>query len=112
MALSSPAFHTNMEWQGSRGFARKLLALFIEVFSPARMGDSVRPQAPRPLHCLHLYAEEERKGGLENAFRHPNEQHETNMSAQAALAHFEKTGRSPLSKWQTHFLVFKRDWWS
>ncbi|MBI3462389.1 MAG: methyltransferase, partial [Planctomycetes bacterium] len=60
---------------------------------------------PDLLHCLHLYAAEERQGGLEYTFRNPDEQTEERMCAQAALVHFEKTGRSPLSKWQTHLFA-------
>ena len=60
---------------------------------------------PDLLHCSHLYADEERRGGFEYAFRHPR--HEQTMTAQAALAHYEQTGDSPLSKWQTHLFIFK-----
>lgn len=59
------------------------------------------------LHCLNLYAEEERRGGLEYTFRNPRSRCEEPMSAQAALAYHESTGHSPLTKWQTHLFVFK-----
>ncbi len=59
------------------------------------------------LHCLHLYAQEERRGGLSYTFRHPGEPHQENFSAQAALAHYQMTGRSPFSKWQTHLFAFE-----
>lgn len=60
---------------------------------------------PDLLHCLHLYAEEECRGGLAYTFRHPR--HEQTMTAQGALAHYESTRESPLSKWQMHRFVFK-----
>lgn len=59
---------------------------------------------PDLLHCLHLYAEEERRGGFDYTFRHPRI--EQAMSAQAALDHYEERGEGPLSKWQTHLFVF------
>jgi SAM-dependent methyltransferase len=62
---------------------------------------------PDLLHCLHLYAQEERRGGMSYSFRHPDESHQESISAQAALAHYQKTGRSPLSKWQTHLFAFQ-----
>ncbi len=61
---------------------------------------------PELLHCLHLYAEEERRGGLKYTFRHPEGQPHESLSAQAALAFYQKSGNSPLSKWQTHLFIF------
>ncbi len=58
------------------------------------------------LRCLYSYAEEERKGGLEYVFQDPVVQDEKVMNARAALAHFEQTGQSPLSKWQVHLFRF------
>jgi hypothetical protein len=57
---------------------------------------------PDLLDVLHVYAAEETRGGFEYAFRHPGVGHEESMNAGAALAHFERTGESPLSRWQTH----------
>lgn len=62
---------------------------------------------PDLLHCLHSYAEEECRGGLEYAFRHPGERHDKIIGARAALAHFEVTGQSPLSKWQALLFVLQ-----
>jgi SAM-dependent methyltransferase len=62
---------------------------------------------PDLLHCLHLYAQEERRGGLSYSFRHPDESHQESISAQAALAHYQTTGKSPLTKWQTHLFAFQ-----
>lgn len=59
------------------------------------------------LHNLEIYVQEERRGGLAYTFRHPDSPQEASMTAQAALAHYEKTGKSPLSKWQMHLFVFK-----
>jgi hypothetical protein len=62
---------------------------------------------PDLLHCLHLYSQEERRGGSEYTFRHPEDPNES-MSAEAAMAYYQETGKSPLSKWQTHLFVFGR----
>jgi hypothetical protein len=55
------------------------------------------------LDCLEEYAREECRGGLEYDFRSPGTQ-QRSMNARAALEHFQETGESPLSKWQTHLL--------
>ncbi len=57
------------------------------------------------LSCLETYAREEMRGGLEYDFRDPEEQARS-ISAQAALAQFHQTGRSLLSKWETHLFRF------
>jgi hypothetical protein len=62
---------------------------------------------PDLLHCLQMYADAEHRGGLEYTFRYPDGQHDESISARTALAHFEKTGRSPLSKWQAHLLNYR-----
>jgi hypothetical protein len=65
-------------------------------------------QRPELLHCLETYAEEERRGGFEYQFQNPeiyNE--ESSMSAKEALASYKRSGKSPLSKWQTHLFHFK-----
>ena len=59
------------------------------------------------LTCLHLYVQEESKGGLEYVFQDPEAQEERTLNAGSALAHFEQTGQSPLSKWQTHLFRFR-----
>jgi SAM-dependent methyltransferase len=64
---------------------------------------------PDLLHCLRLYANEERRGGWAYTFQHPDGDGEQTMTAQEALAHFQKTGQSPLSKWQSHWFVFTAD---
>jgi SAM-dependent methyltransferase len=62
---------------------------------------------PDLFHCLHLYAAEERRGGLAYTFQNPEASGGEPMSAQAALAYYERTGRSPLSRWQTHRFVYR-----
>jgi SAM-dependent methyltransferase len=59
------------------------------------------------LHFLRLYADEERRGGLKYIFQHPETDGNEGLDAQTALANYEQTGKSPLSKWQTHRFVFK-----
>jgi hypothetical protein len=62
-------------------------------------------QRPDLLHCLELYAEEERRGGLHYVFLLP-EIPDVYMDAQAALAYFRRIGLSPLTKWQTHLFRY------
>src|SRR5262249_10495074 len=62
---------------------------------------------PDLLHCLYLYAEEERRGGFEYAFKNPDATCGERMNAHAGLACYERTGKSPLSRWQTHLFVFR-----
>ena len=61
---------------------------------------------PDLLHCLELYAKEERRGGLEYTFANPETLKE-GMNARSALDHYYETLRSPLSKWQTHLFKYK-----
>ena len=56
---------------------------------------------------VETYAAEERRGGLRYAFRHP-EDPERDLSAIEALEHHERTGNSPLSRWQSHLFVRAR----
>ena len=63
---------------------------------------------PELLLCLETYAEEERRGGFEYQFQNPEvADEESMMNAKEALACYQKTGKSPLSKWQTHLFHFK-----
>jgi SAM-dependent methyltransferase len=62
-------------------------------------------QRPDLLHCLELYAEEERRGGLKYVFVNP-EVPNVYLDAQAALAYFRRIGLSPLTKWQTHLFRY------
>src|SRR5205823_10925354 len=43
----------------------------------------------------------------EYTFQHPEAPEERGMNAVAALVTYQKTGKSPLSKWQTHLFVFR-----
>ena len=61
---------------------------------------------PDLLECLKEYAAEESRGGLEYSFRLADSAGSETMNARSALAHFLKTGTSPLSKWQTHLFEF------
>jgi SAM-dependent methyltransferase len=62
---------------------------------------------PDLLHCLHQYAAEESRGGLEYTFKAPDGPGDRFLTAQTALAHFQRTGQSPLSKWQTHRFEYR-----
>lgn len=62
-------------------------------------------QRPDLLHCLELYAEEERHGGLAYVFPNLEDAHGY-VDAQTALAHFHRTGLSPLTRWQTHLFRY------
>jgi SAM-dependent methyltransferase len=55
---------------------------------------------PDLLHCLELYAAEERRGGWPYDFCHAED--EVSRTAEQALADFRQTGRSPRMCWQTH----------
>ena len=57
---------------------------------------------------VQTYAREEERGGLTYAFRHPRKP-ETPMTAIEAWNHFHATGESPLSRWQSHLLVWERE---
>jgi len=59
------------------------------------------------LQCLEAYVEEERRGGIGYQFQSPETDEESTMNAKDALAHYKKTGKSPLSKWQTHLFNFE-----
>ncbi len=61
---------------------------------------------PVLLGCLRLYAQEESKGGLEYVFQDPAVEDQKSMNARSALVRFQQTGRSPLSKWQSHLFRF------
>lgn len=62
-------------------------------------------QRPDLYHCVELYAAEEQAGGPLYEFRHPAAADQI-LNAQAALAHFQRTGQSPLSQWQTHLFRY------
>ncbi|MCB8977996.1 MAG: 50S ribosomal protein L11 methyltransferase [Ardenticatenaceae bacterium] len=57
-------------------------------------------------HCLVLYAAEEERGGAAYAFAPPDDPAQT-LDARAALRHFQQTGQSPFSRWQTHLFEFQ-----
>ncbi len=57
------------------------------------------------LNCLKVYAREESTGGLEYAFCNPLRPSQT-MNARASLAFYERTGKCPLSQWQTHLFRY------
>jgi SAM-dependent methyltransferase len=57
---------------------------------------------PDLLECLKNYVNEEQRGGLVYEFVLPGDPVKVFVNAQTALAHYERTGESPLSKWQTH----------
>lgn len=60
---------------------------------------------PDLLHCLNDYAEEESRGGIEYTFgsgANINNFH----NAQSALKEYQRTGISPLTKWQTHLFQY------
>jgi SAM-dependent methyltransferase len=60
--------------------------------------------------CLETYVEEERRGGSEYEFKHPDGGDDGSwMNARDAMAFYARTGRSPYSKWQTHLFIFEGD---
>jgi len=62
-------------------------------------------QRPDLRHCLALYVAEEDRGGLQYEFRlHPGSA--TVAGARQAWAHFQATGLSPLTRWQTHLFRY------
>lgn len=63
---------------------------------------------PDLLNCLKVYAREESRGGMEYAFCNPSRP-SLAMNARASLAFYERTGRSPLSQWQTHLFRYFPD---
>jgi methyltransferase family protein len=62
---------------------------------------------PDLLECLRLYASVEENGGRPYAFKSPDPGHTADLSARAALHVFEATGKSPLSRWQTHLFDYR-----
>ncbi|MDE3000714.1 MAG: 50S ribosomal protein L11 methyltransferase [Gemmatimonadota bacterium] len=60
------------------------------------------------LNCLKVYAREESRGGFEYEFCNPLRQAQA-MNARDSLAFYERTGRSPLSQWQTHLFTYHPD---
>ncbi len=63
---------------------------------------------PDLLNCLKVYAREESRGGLEFEFCNPLRRSQA-MNARDSLALYERTGRSPLSQWQTHLFRYFPD---
>lgn len=61
---------------------------------------------PDLLEDVLTYAREEERGGLPYAFRAPNDL-ERQLTAVQARQRYRKTGESPLSRWQSHLLVWK-----
>jgi SAM-dependent methyltransferase len=59
------------------------------------------PQRPDLRQALLYYAAEEARGGLAYRFGHPQERAQQ-IDARTAVAVFERSGLSPLTKWQTH----------
>lgn len=60
------------------------------------------------LNCLKVYAREEYRGGFEYEFCNPLRRSQA-MNARDSLAFYERTGRSPLSQWQTHLFRYSPD---
>ena len=60
------------------------------------------------LNCLKVYAREESRGGLGYEFCNPLRRSQA-MNARDSLAFYERTGRSPLSQWQTHLFRYFPD---
>jgi methylase of polypeptide subunit release factors len=63
-------------------------------------------QRPDLHHCVELYAAAEQAGGPLYEFHHPAAADQI-LNAQSALAHFQQTGQSPLSQWQTHLFRYE-----
>ncbi len=64
---------------------------------------------PDLFHCLEAYVQEERRGGFEYHFQNPEIDVEFRLNAQEAFTCYQKTGKSPLTKWQTHCFIFDVD---
>ncbi len=64
-------------------------------------------ERPDLFRCLKAYVQEERRGGLEYEFALPKKQFNELVNAQVALSYYERTGKSPLSKWQTHLFKYR-----
>lgn len=65
--------------------------------------DMGRPDLRRDVET---YAREEERSGLSYAFRNPGNP-QAPMTAIEAWSHFHATGESPLSRWQSHLLVWE-----
>ena len=63
---------------------------------------------PDLLNCLKVYAREESSGGMGYEFCNPLRRAQA-MNARDSLAFYERTGRSPLSQWQTHLFRYLPD---
>jgi methylase of polypeptide subunit release factors len=61
---------------------------------------------PDLLDCLQAYVQEEKRGGWAYEFTLPGGGDEDSMTAQAAMGYYERSGQSPLSKWQTHLFTY------
>ena len=83
----------------SPGFRRDGVAATTDLV-PFDMG---RPDLRRDVRT---YAREEKRGGMPYAFRNPRKP-KTPMTAIEAWRHFHATGESPLSRWQSHLLVWE-----
>ncbi len=60
---------------------------------------------PDLLNALKVYAREESRGGFKYEFCNPLRRSQA-MNAGDSLAFYERTGRSPLSQWQTHLFRY------
>ena len=60
------------------------------------------------LDCLRAYVQEERRGGFDYEFNLPGDQTNGSVNTHTAMELYERTGQSPLSKWQTHLFEYKK----
>lgn len=58
------------------------------------------------LDCLQQYVREEGRGGSEYAFGDPGAPEEKSLNARAAMENFDRTQRSPLTRWQVRLFRF------
>lgn len=63
---------------------------------------------PDLLDCLRAYVREEQRGGLAYEFMLPSGEEKDLLTAQAAMAYYQRTGQSSLSKWQTHLFEYHK----
>ncbi len=54
------------------------------------------------LHCLEMYKHEEENGGMEYTFKSADLNISSYINAATAYEDYQKTGKSPLTRWQTH----------
>ena len=63
---------------------------------------------PDLVDCLKAYVTEEQRGGLNYTFALADDLTNDRVNARTAMEFYERTGQSPLSKWQTHLFAYRK----